>query len=347
MTCASLATQGRDIKFDLGRVEGYRNFCNKLWNAARYVLMNTDGQDCGQHGGERQHTIADRWILSRLQEVAAEVENAYAGYRFDLAAQAIYGFIWDEYCSWYLELSKRQLAATDASTTLQRGTRYTLVQVLEHSLRLLHPIMPFITDEIWGRVAALAGKSAPTIMLQPYPRADAALMDPAAVAEMRWVQYFVNGIRNIRGEYNVSPAQTLAEVVIENPSPQDRDCLDKHALLLTGGLIPGSLTKVVALRLLRPQEAPPPSAVFLMGDMKVHVPLGALIDKPAELARLQKEMDKVRKERDKARAKLANADFVARAPAAVVEQEKRRIAEFETSLAHLETQHTHVQALPD
>ena len=346
MTFASLATQGRDIKFDLGRVDGYRNFCNKLWNAARYVLMNTEGRDCGQHGGEVHFTMADRWLQSRLQQVAAEVESAFAGYRFDLAAQAIYRFVWDEYCSWYLELSKRQLAADASSAAHLRGTRYTLVHVLEQSLCLLHPIMPFITEEIWQRIAPLAAKAGPSIMLQPYPQTDSARIDHTAIAEMDWVQKFITGIRNLRGEYNVSPAQTLAEVLVEDASATDKAHLSKHELLLTGGAAIGSLTKVVSLTLLAAGSTPPPSAVFLLGGMKVHVPLGSLIDKQAELDRLKKEIEKIRKELDKAQAKLANADFVDRAPAVVVEQEKQRVQDFQAALLNLDNQRAKVQALP-
>jgi len=350
-TFASLATQGRDIKFDLGRVEGYRNFCNKLWNAARYVLMNTEGQDCGRDGGDIRLSVADAWIRSRLQQVAAEVETGFAGYRFDLASHAIYSFIWDEYCSWYLELSKRQLAAGQpdepATAAALRGTRQTLVQILEASLRLLHPLMPFITEEIWQRVAPLAGTHGPSIMLQPYPQSKPEDVDASALAEMDWVQTFINGIRNIRGEYNVSPAQVLQECLIEDASDSDRHNLGKHELLLTGGLTAGSLTKVASLRILAPGSTPPPSAVFLLGQMKVHVPLGALINKQDELARLAKEMERLEKEITKARGKLANQDFVARAPAAVVEQEKGRVQEFEAALAKLGAQRASVAALPD
>ena len=361
MSFASLATLGRDIKFDLGRVEGYRNFCNKLWNAARYVLMNTENKNCGANGEPVELTVADRWIRSRLLQVAGEVETAFTGYRFDLAAHAIYSFIWDEYCSWYLELSKQQLATDmDGGSTRNAGaissataearlcaTRQTLVQVLETSLRLLHPIMPFITEEIWQRVAPLAGVTGPSIMVLPYPRTDDAGIDHAALMEMEWIKQFINGIRNLRGEYHVSPAQALAVCLIEDASAKDQDYLNRHNVLLTGGLTPGSLTKVMALEFLAPGQTPPPSAMFLLGEMKVHVPLGSLIDKRSELDRLQKEMEKLRKELDKAQNKLAGANFVDRAPAAVVEQEKQRVREFEAALIHLDKQYVKVLALPD
>jgi valyl-tRNA synthetase len=206
--------------------------------------------------------------------------------------------------------------------------------------------MPFITEEIWQRIAPLAAKAGPSIMLQPYPQVDSNRIDHSAITEMDWVQKFINGIRNLRGEYNVSPAQTLAEVLVEDASAMDKDHLDKHALLLTGGAAIGSLTKVVALTLLTSGSTPPPSAVFLLGEMKVHVPLGSLIDKQAELDRLKKEIEKIRKELDKAQGKLANADFIGRAPAAVVEQAKQRVQDFHSALLNLDNQRAKVQALP-
>ena len=330
--------------------------------------MNTENKNCGANGEYVELTVADRWIRSRLLQVAGEVETAFSSYRFDLASQAIYSFIWDEYCSWYLELSKRQLATamdggstgvqvegatamtgenTSSAEARVRATRQTLVLVLETSLRLLHPIMPFITEEIWQRAAPLAGVTGPSIMLQPYPRMNTINIDHNALAEMEWIKQFINGIRNLRGEYNVSPAQPLAECLIEDASTKDQDYLNRHSLLLTGGLTPGSLTKVVALKFLTPGQTPPPSAVFLLGAMKVHVPLGSLIDKHSELKRLQKEMEKTRKELDKAQNKLTNADFIDRAPAAVIEQEKQRVQEFEATLTHLDQQRVKVLALSE
>jgi valyl-tRNA synthetase len=337
-TFASLATQGRDIKFDLGRIEGYRNFCNKLWNAARYVLMNTEGQDCGLTG-DIELNAADRWIVSRLNEVAGEVEAAFAEYRFDLASQAIYSFTWNEYCDWYLELSKVTLTDAQASAAAQRGTRRSLVQVLETVLRLLHPVTPFITEEIWLRVAALAGKTGSTIMRQPYPQADRQGIDSAASEEMRWVMGVISAARTIRAERDIAPSKSLP-VLLADGSARERAWMQQNAHYLK------LLARMESLTWLEAGQAAPESAMELVGQMKVLIPLGALINKQDELARIKKEIEKFEKELIKARGKLDNADFVARAPAAVVEQEKSRVADFEAALAKLAVQRRTVEALP-
>ncbi len=337
-TFASLATQGRDIKFDLGRIEGYRNFCNKLWNAARYVLMNTEGHDCGQKGGELTLNAADRWIVSRLHEVTAEVEAALREYRFDLAAQALYSFTWNEYCDWYLELSKVVLTDAQASADMQRGTRRTLVQVLEALLRLLHPLMPFITEEIWQRVAPLAGKKGATIMLQPYPVTDPAKIDKASTEEMGWTMAVISTIRTTRSERDISPSKFLPVLLAEG-SEREHGWMERHAHYLK------QLARAESLRWLGKGEAAPESAMQLVGRMKVLIPLGAFINKQEEIARIKKEIDRVEKELTKAKAKLANQDFVARAPAQVVAQEKGRVAEFEAALAKLSQQRAQVEAL--
>ncbi len=337
-TFASVATQGRDVKLDLGRIEGYRNFCNKLWNAARYVLMNTEGQDCGAHGAAVELNAADRWIVSRLQEVAAEVEAAFNEYRFDMAAQALYGFTWDEYCSWYLELSKVVLTDERSSADARRGTRRTLVQVLEALLRLLHPIMPFITEEIWQRVAPLAGVHGRTIMRQPYPQARPEAIDRDAIEELRWVMAVVTGIRNIRGEMDIAPSKPLP-VLFQDGWHTDQKYFERNRHYVT------ALARAESLTWLGDAEAPE-SATALVGNLKVLIPLGHLIDKRAELERLSRELDRIAKDLAKAKTKLANADFVARAPKNVVEQEHARVQEFEAALASLRTQQAKVQALP-
>ncbi len=337
-TFASLATQGRDIKFDLGRIDGYRNFCNKLWNAARYVLMNTEGQDCGLNG-RIELSAADRWIISRLQEVAAEVETAFGNYRFDLAAQAIYSFVWHEYCDWYLELSKVVLTDAHSRPEQSRGTRRTLVQVLESALRLLHPIMPFITEEVWQRIAPLAGKQGATIMREPYPQPDRNLLDAGANEEMRWAMAVITGVRNIRGEMDISPAKPLP-LLFQDGSPADRKLLETNRSYLA------TLARAESITWLDKGREAPESATALVGHMKVLIPLGSLIDKQAELERLGKEMEKIEKELFKARTKLANPDFVARAPQNVVEQEQGRVQHFETALVNLRNQRAKVEALP-
>jgi valyl-tRNA synthetase len=337
-TFASQATQGRDIKFDLNRVEGYRNFCNKLWNAARYVLMNTEAQDCGL-AGKLEFNAADRWIVSRLNEVAAEVDTAFREYRFDLASQAIYSFTWNEYCDWYLELSKVVLNDPKASAAAQRGTRRTLVQVLETLLRLLHPITPFITEEIWQRVATLAGKTGRTIMREPYPQADRAAIDHQAVEEMRWVMNVIAGIRNIRGEMDIAPSKLLP-VLLQDASAQDLACLERNRATLT------TLARTESITCLQPGDAAPESATALVGDMKVLVPLGSIINKQAELERLTKEIEKKEKDLQKEQTKLTNSEFVARAPKQVVEEVNERVRQCESALASLRAQHTKVSALP-
>jgi len=337
-TFASLATQGRDIKFDLGRIEGYRNFCNKLWNAARYVLMNTEGHDCGVTG-TLELNAADRWIISRLNEVSAEVETALHEYRFDLAAQALYSFTWNEYCDWYLELSKVTLTDAKAGAAAQRGTRHTLVQVLETVLRLLHPVIPFISEEIWQRVAPLAGKTGATIMREPYPRADSAAIDRNAIEEMRWVMDVIAAVRNIRGEMNISPAKPLP-VLFQGGSAPEQTRLNRHRPLIAW------LARTESLTWLNAGEHAPESATALVGNLKVLVPLGSAIDKQAELERLNKEIDKTDKDLQKEKTKLSNSEFVARAPKQVVEEVNERVQQFESKLVNLRSQHARVAALP-
>jgi valyl-tRNA synthetase len=338
-TFASQATLGRNINFDLGRIEGYRNFCNKLWNAARYVLMNTEGKDCGQAGGELALNAADRWIVSRLHETAAEVDAAFRDYRFDLAAQAIYGFTWNEYCDWYLELSKVVLTDSQAGVAAQRGTRHTLVNVLETLLRLLHPIMPFITEEIWQRVATLAAKTGETVMLEPYPAADRGRIDTAATDELRWLMGVISAVRTIRAERDIPPSKALP-VWLADGDARERAWADANRRYLIG------LARMQSLDWIAAGAAAPESAIELVGQTKVLVPLGSLINKQEELARLRKEIEKVEKDLGREQGQLANADFVARAPAQVVEEKRGRVREFEAKLAKLSEQRARVAALP-
>ncbi len=357
-TLASLATQGRDIKFDLGRMEGYRNFCNKLWNAARYVLMNTEGQDNGVSSGGKNPpdapsealraspssgaaldlNAADRWIISRLNEVAVDVEAGFKDYRFDLVAQALYSFTWHEYCDWYLELSKVVLTDANVADAQKRGTRHTLVNVLETLLRLLHPLMPFITEEIWQRVAPLAAKSGKTIMLEPYPVTDRSKIDQASAEEMQWVMAVIGAIRTTRSERDIAPSKALP-VLLADGSNQEHSWLERNTRYLK------QLARTESVRWLAKGETAPESAMQLVGQMKVLVPLGAFINKQEELARIKKEIERVEKEITKAKGKLANQDFVARAPKQVVEQEQQRVQEFEAALAKLKDQRTQVEPL--
>ncbi|WP_018231979.1 valine--tRNA ligase [Thioalkalivibrio thiocyanodenitrificans] len=329
-TLASLASTGRDIKFDLGRIEGYRNFCNKLWNAARYVLMNTEGQDTGLGGEPVELSLADRWIESRLQAVIAQVRHHMDHYRFDLAAQTLYDFTWHDYCDWYLELSKPVLTG-DAGAVAQRGTRRTLVRVLDAMLRLMHPVMPFITEAIWRQAGPLAGCDGDTLMHQPYPAPDEARVDAAAEAEIDWVKTFILGMRRIRAEMDISPGKSLP-LLIENWNEKDRTRYTDNEAFIRFLARPESVTWLEA------DDEAPESAMALVGEMHLLIPLAGLIDKDAEIARLEKERAKVRKNLDVCGAKLANPGFVDRAPAEVVDKERSRVADMEVTLKELDAQ---------
>ena len=339
-TFAALAATGRDIKFDMGRIEGYRNFCNKLWNAARYVFMNTEGRDFSIGPATTGHSIptaeiersaADRWILSRLQKTKLAVSNALENYRFDYAAQAIYEFTWNEYCDWYLELSKPILTDANASAAAKRGTRRTLVRVMETLLRLVHPIMPFITEEIWQKAAPLAGVSGETIMHQPFPSCRQALINEQAEQEMEWVKTFILGIRKIKGEMNIAPGRPLP-VLLQHAAESDLRSLQANRYYLD------FLARLESVTVLQPGEEAPESATALVGAMKVLIPMAGLIDKEAELARLEKEIARINGDLERMRNKLANANFVDRAPQAVVQKERARLAAHETSKSKLEEQ---------
>ncbi len=337
-TFAALATTGRDINFDLGRIEGYRNFCNKLWNAARYVLMNTEEHDCGQQGGEVELSVADRWIESRLQRTVNQVHESVAQYRLDLAAQALYAFVWEEYCDWYLELSKPVLANPHSTPQAQRGTRRTLVRALETVLRLAHPIMPFITEEIWQRIAPLAGRSGATVMLAPYPPESEQELDTDAEAEMQWVMEFILGIRKIRSGMNIEPRKPLP-VLLDNAADSDRRRLqaNRHYLEAVG--------RTESIQVLAAGESAPESATALVGELKVLIPMAGLIDKEAESRRLGKDIERLEREIERGERKLENSEFVSKAPAAVVEKERGKVAEMRKSLAQLQEQLARIRRL--
>ncbi len=337
-TFASLATQGRDIRFDLGRIEGYRNFCNKLWNAARFVLMNTAGERCGQDGDDYGLGAAERWIIARLQQTEAEVAEAIEQYRFDRMTQAIYVFIWDEYCSWYLELSKITLADEYETTERKVGTRRTLVRVLESALRLLHPLMPFITETIWQKVAPLAGKNGLSIMTQPYPVADPAKVDEDALREIDWLQSVVGAVRNIRGEMNIAPTHPL-RVLLQEGSAEDWGYLERNRTGLA------ALAHLARVDVLTGEQGSPDSATALVGQLKVLVPLDSAIDKDAELKRLGKQISKLEGDLTRSRSKLANPNFVQRAPADVVGKERERTNAMQTALEELQAQYEKIRAL--
>ncbi|MDD5273992.1 MAG: valine--tRNA ligase, partial [Methylovulum sp.] len=335
-TFASLASTGRDIRFDLARTEGYRNFCNKLWNAARYVLMNTEeGQDNGL-AGVCEFSQVDRWITSRLHQAIATTSHAIEHYRFDLAAQAIYDFTWNEYCDWYLELAKVSLQADNAA--LQRGTRKTLLTVLENVLRLAHPIMPFITEEIWQRAAPLLGITGATVMLQAYPQADTTLIDTAAIAETDWLMNVILGVRRIRGEMNIAPGKPLP-VLLQHGCETDRHYADSNVVYLQ------RLARLESLTWLTDAETAPESAIALVGELRILIPMAGLIDKSAELARLDKDIQRLKNDLPRVEGKLNNPAFVDKAPAEVIDKERAKLADMHSLLASLEQQYAKISAL--
>lgn len=337
-TFLSLASTGRDVKFDMGRVDGYRNFCNKIWNAARYVMMQCEDQDCGLDDQAVELTVADRWIISQLQRTEAEVSRQLDNFRFDLAAQALYEFIWNQYCDWYLELSKPVLWDKEAPVERTRGTRRTLVRVLEASLRLAHPFMPFITEEIWQRIAPMAGKTGDTIMLQPFPDSSGDALDAQAEGDIEWLKELMLALRNIRAEMNISPGTPLP-LFLGNTTAEDVRRLEVNSVTLN------KLAKLESVTILTAEQEAPMSATALVGEMQVLVPMAGLIDTKAELARLDKEMQRLNGEIKRVSGKLSNQGFVAKAPADVIEKERAKQADYEQALARLTEQHSRIASL--
>ena len=338
-TFYSLATTGRDINFDMGRVEGYRDFCNKLWNASNYVLSNCENQECGADGNTNyQLTLADRWIIGLLQETEKAIEEGFATYRLDLVSQTLYDFIWKEYCDWYIELSKPVLWDENASPELKRGTRRTLVRVLETILRLAHPLMPFITEEIWQRVKTLAGAEGTSLMLAGYPTPDHAKIDSESKQDVEWLKGVIVAVRSIRGEMKIPNAKKIP-LFLSGGSETDKRTLENNRQFLA------KLAGLESITWLDSGEAAPLSATGIVGKMQVLVPIAGLIDKSAELARLAKEQDKLQKEIERVQTKLDNPAFADKAPADVVQKERDKVAEAREKLGKLEEQAGKVAAL--
>ena len=337
-TLASLASTGRDINWDMKRLEGNRNFANKIWNATRYVLMHTEEHNCGVNGETVELSMTDRWIVSKLQKCEADVARHFAHFRFDLMAQALFEFTKNEYCDWYLELSKPVLWDDNASEERKRGTRRTLLLVLESILRLIHPLMPFISEEIWQKIAPLANIQGDSIMLAPFPVADDSKIDEQAEADIEWVKEVIIGVRNIRGEMNIAPSKPLP-ALFNRGSDTDKQRLNRHRQLLI------SLAKLESIQWLEEAQQAPMSATSLVGDMELLVPMSDLIDKEAEAARLNKEIDKQSKDLGRISGKLNNPKFVDKAPESVVEKERKKLNELQSTVHKLQEQLAKIMSL--
>ena len=336
-TLAAMASTGRDINWDMNRLEGYRNFCNKLWNASRYVLMDAEDQDFGFGDNKAmQFSLADRWIQGQLQNMIKEFRQALDTYRFDIAANILYDFIWNEFCGWYLELTKPVLFK--GSEEEQRGTRNTLISVLETLLRVAHPMLPFMTEEIWQRVKAITGQGGETIMLEAYPEYDASQVDEQAVADLEWVKQVIDAVRNIRGEMDISPKVPLNVLVKNADDEATRRFSDNEAFL-------AALAKLESVTFVAQGEETPASVTALVGNLELLIPMAGLIDVEAELARLAKQLEKATKELDKVSGKLSNERFVSNAPEAVITKEKAKQAEFQTTCDKLNEQIKTIKAL--
>jgi len=335
-TFAALATQGRSINFDVGRIYGYRNFCNKLWNASRYVMMNVESSNINIQTGEMTFGLADRWITTRFAQTITQVNDAIGNYRFDLAAQAIYEFTWDEYCDWYLELSKVTLTGEGIAEDRKRGTLYTLVNILETLLRLMHPFMPFITEEIWQRTAPILGKPAGTVMLQRYPLATDLKIDTDSLAEMEWVKLFILGVRRIRSERDIPPGKQLA-VQRKGGNKAEQQWLEQNQAYIKTLARVSTITEVTA--------ADDDAVMALAGEMTILVPLADIIDPAVESAKLEKEISRFKGVKEQITAKLANSGFTDRAPAEVVQKERERLHETESTISKLEEQQKRIDKL--
>lgn len=339
-TFAAMASTSRDINFDMSRVEGYRNFCNKIWNASRFVLMNTEEFDTGKDGGEMTLSLADEWIIDRFQQTIHDVEKAMNDYRFDLAAQSLYEFTWNQFCDWYLELSKPILNSEESTEAQKRGTRHTLINTLEQLMRLTHPFMPYITEQIWQRVAPLTAVACTdtSIMVQPFVQYDESKRNAQASGDIEWLKQCIVGIRNIRGEMDISPNKPLP-VLAKNVSTQDQRRFSDVATVLN------RLARIESFTVLNADDTAPASATAMVGEMELLIPMAGLIDKDAELARIAKAAEKIEKDRSRTAGKLNNESFVSKAPPAVIEKEQGKLADMDMQLAKLAEQRATIEAL--
>ncbi|WP_342652151.1 valine--tRNA ligase [Vibrio metschnikovii] len=336
-TLAAMASTGRDINWDMKRLEGYRNFCNKLWNASRYVLMNTEAQDCGVTAGEIEYSLADKWIESQFELAAKEFNNHINNFRLDMAANTLYEFIWNQFCDWYLELTKPIL--WKGSEAQQRGTRRTLITVLEKTLRLAHPVIPYITETIWQSIKPLVdGVEGETIMLQALPQYNPENFNQQALDDIEWVKAFITSIRNLRAEYDINPGKPLS-VMLKVASEEDAARVEANKPVLI------SLAKLESVRVIESNEVTPACATALVGKSELMIPMAGLIDKQAELERLAKEIAKTEGEIKRIEGKLSNQGFVAKAPEAVVAVEREKLNSYQETLVKLIEQKATISAL--
>ncbi|MFW0079305.1 MAG: valine--tRNA ligase [Coxiella endosymbiont of Haemaphysalis qinghaiensis] len=336
-TFCALANTGRDINFDMNRIEGYRNFCNKIWNAARFVVMNTEKKDLNSEKPVT-YNIVDHWIRSCLQQAVTEARRALTHYRFDLLAQTLYEFVWNEYCDWYVEFAKCILYNRHAKASQQRGTRITLLEILETLLRLLHPLIPFITEEIWHTVAPLIEKNSNSIMIEPYPEFDKSKLDNEASAKIEWLKNVITVIRTLRAEMNISPAKTIT-VIFSKGEENDKKRLQETEQYIK------SLGKITKWRWADNDESIPLSATDIMGNLEIHLPLAALIQKETELARLKKEVTKLQREKENSLKKLNNSNYLKKAPKEIVEKERLILETKQKTLRKLQLQYVKIENL--
>ncbi len=336
-TLAALASTGRDINWDMKSLEGYRKICNKLWKESNIVMMNNKEHDCGFNSNSTMtFSLADKWIIGQYQDTIKTYRDAMDTYRFDIAAHTLYKFTWDQFCGWYIELTKPILLQGTAEQ--QRGTRHTLVTVLESLLRLMHPIMPFITETIWQDVSPLANCHSATIMNQKYPEYDVAKVDATAMQDLEWVKGFVLCIRSIRGEMDIAPSKPLP-VLLRNASSEDIRRLEENAIFLH------SIAKLETVTILNKDENAPACATSLLSSLEVMIPMAGLIDKDAELARIAKALDKLEKDFARTQGKLANEKFVRNAPEVVIAKEKTKLADFTMQMEKLHEQQSSIESL--
>jgi len=347
-TMASLAGVSRDINFDMARVAGYRNFCNKLWNAARFVLMTVEGQ--GDLAGEAELSVADRWIVSRFAATLRELDTTLRDYRFDLAVSAVYEYTWYEFCDWYLELTKPVLQSETATEAQKRGTRRTLVTMLEALLRALHPLIPFITEEIWQRVNPLTApliaavnrrattRTPDMLMVAPFPQSTDFAADAKAESEIAWMKQFILAVRQIRGEMDIAPSRKIP-LLLANAGARDAALAEKHFAWLS------RLAGLESIKQLARGEAAPESATAIVGELTLLVPMAGLIDPKAEIERLTRKTAKNESDIGKLKAKLGNENFVRNAPPEVVASDRARVAELEAQNAGLAAQLARVRRM--